>query len=172
MTKLDLKPSEFDNYYARYIDKLANETKLREGFEVGKHTLINFFTSIPTDKLTHRYQPEKWSIKEVLQHLIDTERIFMYRCFRIARRDTTALAGFDQNIYIKPSGATNKSIESLLSEFTINRANSISILNSLTDDDLTFLGNSNGGAMSARAAAFTIIGHDIWHMEVIQHKYL
>ncbi|MGH1383412.1 DinB family protein [Kordia sp.] len=172
MTKSDLNPSEFDAYYTRYIDKLSNETELRKGFETGKQHVINFFESIPEDKLTFRYQPNKWSIKEVFQHLIDTERIFMYRCFRIARHDATALAGYDQNVYVDPSKANDKSIESLLNEFTINRNNSISILNSLTDEDLSFIGNSNGGVMSARAAAFTIIGHDIWHMEVITNKYL
>ncbi|WP_299885812.1 DinB family protein [uncultured Lacinutrix sp.] len=172
MTKSDLKSSEFDEYYLRYIDKLSSKTELRKGFEYGKNTTINFFKSIPNEKLTYRYQSNKWSIKEVLQHLIDTERIFMYRCFRIARRDTTALSGYNQDIYINPSNANNKSIDSLLSEFTINRNNSISLLNSLTDENLSFIGNSNNSKMSARAAAFTILGHDIWHMEVIQNKYL
>lgn len=172
MTKLDLNPSEFDAYYLRYIDKLSNKTKLKKGFEVGKDKLIDFFKSIPKEKLTYRYQSEKWSVKEILQHLIDTERIFMYRCFRIARRDTTPLAGYDQDIYNTPSKADNKSIERLLNEFTLNRNHSISLLDSLTDEDLCFIGTSSGNAMSARAAAFTVIGHDIWHMEVIQDKYL
>ncbi|WP_296381443.1 DinB family protein [Winogradskyella sp.] len=172
MTKLDLNPSEFDDYYLRYINKLSNKTELRKGFKNGKDTLIDFFKSIPKEKLTHRYQPEKWSIKEVLQHLIDTERIFMYRCFRIARQDKTALAGYDQDEYITPSGADEKTIANLLNEFTTSRNHSISLLNSLTDDDLSFIGNSSGNAMSARAAAFTVIGHDIWHKEVIENKYL
>ena len=172
MTKLDLNPSEFDNYYLRYIDKLSHKTELRKGFADGEIALIDFIKSIPKEKLTYRYQPEKWSIKEVLQHLIDTERIFMYRCFRIARRDKTALAGYDQDIYIKPSEADTKSIDNLLSEFTANRKHSISLLNSLNYDDLSFVGNASECPLSARAAAFTVIGHDIWHMEVIQNNYL
>ncbi len=172
MIKSDLNISEFGTYYARYINTLTNETVLRKGFELGKEDIINFFTSIPNEKLTYQYQPEKWSIKEVLQHMIDTERIFMYRCFRIARRDTTPLAGYDQNIYADPSLANDKSIEDLLNEFTVNRTNSISILNSLTDEDLSFIGNSNGDALSARAAAFIILGHDVWHIEIIKDKYL
>jgi len=172
MTKLDLNPSEFDDYYFRYIDKLSNKTELRKGFAIGKDAVIDFFKSITKEKLTHRYQPEKWSIKEVLQHLIDTERIFIYRCFRIARRDTTALAGYDQDDYITASGADEKTIANLLNEFTTNRNHSIALLDSLTDEDMCFIGNSSGNIMSARAAAFTIIGHDIWHMEVIENKYL
>ena len=172
MNKLDINTTEFDNYYVRYIDKLSDKTTLRKGFKTGKENVIQFFRSIPKNKLEYRYEEEKWTIKEILQHLIDTERIFMYRCFRIARNDGTALAGFDQNIYIQPSKANGKSIEELINEFEINRNNSISLLNSLTDENLCFVGNSNGGNMSARAAAFTIIGHDIWHMEVIKQRYL
>ncbi len=96
----------------------------------------------------------------------------MYRCFRIARNDKTSLAGFDQNIYIEPSNAKNKSIQSLIDEFTSVRQSSIYLLNSLNDEDLNYIGFSNDAAMSARAAAFTIIGHDIWHMDVIKEKYL
>jgi uncharacterized damage-inducible protein DinB len=172
MLKSELKPAEFDSYYQRYIDKIADTVSLRNGFDEGKKALINFFTAIPKEKLNYRYQPEKWSIKEILQHLIDTERVFMYRCFRIARMDSTPLAGYDQNIYIMPSGANEKSLEDLLNEFIINRNNSIALLQNLTDDHLKFIGNANGGAMSARAAAFTIIGHDRWHMQVIKERYI
>ena len=172
MTRLDLDTAEYDVYYERYIDKLGNDTELRKGFEIGKQVVLNFFKNIPEDKLNYRYESGKWNIKEILQHLIDTERIFMYRCFRIARRDSTPLAGFDQNVYIDPSDADQKTIGELLQEFEINRNNSISLLVSLSDKNLTFIGNSNGGNMSARAAAFTIIGHDIWHMEVIKQRYL
>ncbi len=172
MNRLALNTTEFDNYYARYIDKLSEKTTLREGFKTGRENVIRFFRSIPENKLEYRYEEKKWTIKEILQHLIDTERIFMYRCFRIARNDTTALAGFDQNIYIEPSNANGKSIENLINEFEVNRNNSICLLDSLTDKDLCFMGDANGGNMSARAAAFTIIGHDIWHMEVIEQRYL
>lgn len=172
MTVKNLQSNEFDIYYERYIDKLKDNTSLIEGFIEGKNEIISFFKSLPNEKLNYKYQSDKWSIKEVFQHLIDTERIFMYRCFRIARRDRTALTGFDQNIYVSPSMANKKSIEDLLDEFTTNRNNSIALLKSLTEDDLCFIGNSNGANMSARAAAFTVIGHDIWHTEVIKQKYL
>ncbi|MBU3012160.1 DinB family protein [Polaribacter vadi] len=172
MKKQDLKLEEFDIYYKRYLDKLNNETALLQGFIDGKSNTIAFLKSISENKLDFKYQPKKWSIKEILQHLIDTERIFMYRCFRIARRDTVALAGYDQEIYNTPSKANNKSLDDLLNEFKINRNNSIALLQSLSNDDLCFIGNANGDKMSARAAAFIIIGHDIWHTDVIKNKYL
>ncbi len=84
----------------------------------------------------------------------------------------TSLAGFDQNSYIEPSGADDKTIDELLNEFIANRNNSIALLQELSDENLAFIGNANGAKISARAAAFTIIGHDIWHMEIIKERYL
>jgi len=168
----DLDILEYDEYYARYINKLSTELDLKEGFEIGMKKVIQFFETIPLNKQEYRYDEGKWSLKEVFQHLIDTERIFMYRCFRIARNDKTALAGFDQDVYIQPSGANSKSMDSLINEFKIVRQNSILFLNSVNNKQLGFIGNASGGNMSARAAAFTIIGHEIWHMDIIKERYL
>ncbi|WP_299185040.1 DinB family protein [uncultured Aquimarina sp.] len=172
MNSTDLSPKEYDEYYGRYIKKLSPQVSIIEGFEIGKDDVINFFESISPEKQEYRYDINKWSVKEVLQHLIDTERIFIYRCFRIARNDQTPLAGYDQNIYIDPSGANQKSMSELIGEFEIVRQSSISFLNSINDDQLMYIGNANGGDMSARAAAFTIIGHEIWHMDIIKERYL
>ena len=172
MIKKELQQEEFHEYYLRYIDKLSDETELISGFINGKSEVISFFKSIPEEKLEYRYQPEKWTVKEVFQHLIDTERIFMYRCFRIARNDKTNIEGFEQDDYVIPSEANTKSIENLLEEFKINRENSIMMLKSISEKNLSFVGASNGGVMSARSAAFTILGHDIHHTEVIKERYL
>lgn len=167
-----LNQNEFDSYFSRYINKTSKELSLKEGFGEGKKNVIQFFNSLPEDKLLYAYDVGKWSVKEVLQHLIDTERIFMYRCFRIARNDKTVLTGFDQDIYIKPSGANQKPLKALINEYSIVRDGFISLLNSVTDDQLCYIGNSNGAPMSARAAAFTMLGHEIWHMDIIKERYL
>jgi len=172
MRRGDLDESEFDPYYGRYISKNDKNITLIEGLELGFGSIINFFRSIPVKKFNYRYLPEKWSVKEIFQHLIDTERVFIYRCFRIARGDKTSLPGFDQNIFIEPSGANQKSLEILLEEFNSTRKSSISLINSLSDENLKSIGNANGGPMSARAAAFIITGHEIWHMEIIKEMYL
>ncbi|MEO0507413.1 MAG: DinB family protein [Bacteroidota bacterium] len=172
MTLKMLNTSEFDPYYKRYLDKLPEDIPLRESFHLGKTQVTQFFKAIPEAKQDFRYAPEKWTPKEVLQHLIDTERIFQYRCFRIARHDKTELAGFDQNIYVEPSMASNKTIEALVSEFIAVRDSSLALLNSLSDMDLAYIGVANNGDMSARAAAFVITGHEIWHMEIISERYL
>ena len=163
---------EHDAYYWRYIQKLSTSLELIDGFKMGLEDTFRFFQSIPEERQHYRYEKGKWTIKEVLQHLIDAERIFIYRCFRIARRDTTSLAGFNQEIYIEPSAANAKRMDQLLAEYLTGREQSISILQSITDEDLVFIGNANQAPMSARAAAFTIIGHDIWHMEIIKERYL
>ncbi len=172
MTIKQLKENEYHEYYGQYIFRLDKALDLREGFKTGKQAILQFFKGISEEKQNHRYAEGKWSIKEIFQHLIDTERVFMYRCFRIARNDETALAGFDQNIYMEPSNANQKSMDALLAEYETVRNASISLLNSLSDDNLRFIGNANESAMSARAAAFIIIGHEIWHREIIEERYL
>ncbi len=168
----EIQDREYDAYYARYIDQLLPDINLRDGFERGATATLHFFDDVPLDKLDYRYANGKWSIKEVFQHLVDTERIFIYRCFRIARNDPTPLAGFDQNNFIEPSGASNKSWRDLTLEYTTTRNASVALLNSLSNDDLQNVGSANGSAISARAAAAVIIGHDIWHTKIITERYL
>ncbi len=172
MIKQDLRPTEYNKYYARYIDKVLNATELKKGFVDDKKKVVDFFSSIPTNKLDFRYQPEKWNIKELLQHIIDTERIFMYRLLRIARKDKSPLAGYDQDVYIAPSEANNKSIEELLNEFTVTRLYSINLINSISDENLTNIGTASDTSISARACAFILLGHSIWHIEIIKERYL
>ncbi|QOD60727.1 DinB family protein [Polaribacter haliotis] len=172
MKKGTLKITEYNEYFARYINKVSNNTKLIPGFKEDKKMVIDFFSSIPKEKLEYRYQPEKWTIKEMLQHIVDTERIFMYRLLRIARKDTTALAGYEQDDYVDPSEANQKSLEELINEFTITRLYSINLINSISDENLKNLGTASGSTISARACAFILLGHSIWHIEVIKERYL
>lgn len=172
MIKKELKPTEYNEYYKNYIDKIDGNTKLISGFENDKKMVVDFFLSIPKEKLAYRYQPKKWTIKEVLQHIIDTERIFMYRFLRIARKDITELAGFNQDIYIEPSGANNKTLEALINEFTVTRLYSINLINSISNENLLNLGTASDSVISARACAFILLGHSIWHIEIIKERYL
>lgn len=168
----DLQPTEFAPYYKDYINKIPKDLPLIECYVSGMHKMSMFFSKIPKEKLNYRYAKGKWTIKEVFQHIIDTERVFMYRCFRIARHDKTSLSGFEQNDYILPSNANNKSIESLLEEYQTVRQSFIVLLKSFSDEDFNYEGNANGNAMTARAAAFIIIGHEIWHTDIIKERYL
>lgn len=172
MIKSAIKSNEHHEYYTRYLDLVDENTELISGYQKGKKVMLDLLNSIPEEKMSYRYQPEKWSINELIQHLIDAERIFMYRCFRIARNDKTALAGFEQDDYIKPSEADSKTKAEIIEEFSINRDNSIALLKSLSDKNLSFIGNANGGDASARSIAYTVLGHDIWHLQILKERYL
>ncbi|KAA5823602.1 DinB family protein [Algibacter amylolyticus] len=172
MKVTDLTANEYNPFYETYIAKVSNDITLLEGFIEAKTQVENFFKSIPLDKLEYRYAKDKWSIKEVFQHIIDNERVFMYRCFRIARHDKTPLAGYEQNDYILPSGANKKSMASLIEEYQVVRQNFIVLLKSLSSQDLEVIGTGSGSPMSARAAAFITLGHEIHHINIIKERYL
>lgn len=172
MTIKDLETTEYNTYYTRYINLVSKDVNLLEGFNEDYNMVIQFFQTIPAGKLNYAYAEGKWNIKEVFQHLIDTERVFQYRCFRIARHDKTPISGFEQDDYILPSNAKNKSLEALIDEFKSVRQSFIVLLKSLSEDDLKFIGNASGSDLSARAAAFMILGHSVWHIDVIKQYYL
>ena len=172
MKKSDLQTTEYNDYIAGYIAKVDANTELKAGFEINKKRVINFFTAIPENKLSYQYAPEKWTIKDILQHMIDTERIFMYRMLCIARNDKTAFPGYDQDRYITPAGANQKSLPQLLKEFTVTREYTINLVHSLTDKAFKNMGTVSNIPISARACAFTILGHNTWHIEIIKNNYL
>ena len=172
MPLTDLKPNEYNPYYQQFLDKIKDEGSLIECLQNGAKATVSFFNSLTDEQWMLRYAPEKWTPKEVLQHLIDTERIFSYRGLRIGRRDTTALAGFDQDIYVEPSGANAKSAEQLLEEYRITRDHTLSLAGSLSDEDLAALGHASDSPVSARAVFWITIAHEIWHIDIIKERYL
>lgn len=172
MIKKDLQLTEYSQYFGRYLKLVSDETALKTGLIADKKMVTEFFLSIPKDKLSYRYQVEKWTVKEILQHIIDTERIFMYRLLRIARQDKTPLIGFNQDIYIAPSQANNKSLTELLEEFTITRLYSINLINSISTKNLMNLAIADNENLSARACAFILLGHSLWHINIIKNRYL
>lgn len=172
MNVSDLTTSEYNAYYSTYITKIPNNTNLIEGFRSGQTQVTDFFKAIPNTKLEYAYAVGKWTIKEVYQHIIDTERVFMYRCFRIGRHDKTPLAGYNQDDYILPSNTNNKTLEDLQEEYQSVRQSSIVLLKSLSATNLKQTGMADNNTMSARAAAFIILGHEIHHINIIIDRYL
>ena len=171
MTKDDLKSGEFNPYYGSYIKKTSG-ISLKEGFKPSGDKTIAFLQSIPMDKLEFSYAEGKWTIKEVIQHIMDTERIFAYRALRIARQDQTPLPGFDQDNYILPSEANKRSIESLLNEFKAIKMATRTLFDSFSDEMLRSKGTASNSPVSVRAIGFIIMGHEIHHCEVIKERYL
>lgn len=120
----------------------------------------------------HRYAPGKWSIKEVVQHVIDSERVFTYRALRFARNDTTALPGFDENTYAPASEADRRSMDELLAEAAIVRSATIALYRSFTPEMLARQGSANGNTISVQALGWIIAGHAAHHLRIIHQRYL
>lgn len=166
-----LQANEFDSYYKNYINK-ASSDDIVEGLLSNLKTVVLFFKSIPDEKLEYRYAEGKWTIKEVLHHIIDTERIFSYRALRIAREDKTPLAGFEQDDYVVPAKSNERTLESLLDEFIAVRNATIILYKNFNESSLKHIGTASNASISVRAIGYIITGHENHHCEVIKERYL
>jgi hypothetical protein len=128
--------------------------------------------AVPEEKLSYRYAEGKWTIKEIMAHLIDDERIYAYRALRFARNDQTELPGFDQDDYAIESAANERSLDDLLEEFAAVRRSTIALFNSFDERVWTRSGVASGNVMSVRAAAYHIAGHELRHLNIIKERYL
>ena len=171
MLKQALKEGEYNSYYASYI-KLANDTALVAGLAENLTELVVRITALPEAKLDFRYAADKWTIKEIILHLIDTERVFTFRAMSFARKDKTHFPGFDQDAYVLPSKANLRSRDSLVKELKAVRMATISLLENMDDEMLSEVGTASGSPMSPRAAAFIIMGHGRHHFNIIDERYL
>ena len=143
-----------------------------EELEICLHEFIRFVQNIPMDKFDYRYAEGKWTIKDIIQHVIDTERIFAYRALRISRNDTTPLPGFEENDYVENTKANERGIQDLLAEFSAVRYATLFLFKSFSEEQLKRMGTASGTAISVRAIGFIIIGHQKHHQNVFQERYL
>ncbi|WP_163398845.1 DinB family protein [Flavobacterium fluviatile] len=165
----DLSTHEYSVFNATYV-KAATDKTLLEGLKHGLSQLLQFIENVPAEKLEYRYAEGKWTIKDIVLHMIDTERIFAYRALRISRGDKTPLPGFEENDYVPFAFANNRSIESLLDEYENARKATISFFESLNEEQLLFMGTASNTAISVRAIGFIITGHQNHHLRVISER--
>lgn len=163
-------PSEYLEYYDRYIRLVGDDVlrALREGVETTRRML----EPLPESRGDWRYAPGKWSIKEVMLHVTDTERVFSYRALRFARKDPAPLPGFDQDAWMPESGAPERTLRSLIDEHRAVRAATLAFFENLAPEAWERAGIANDARMSVRAAAFVIAGHEAHHQGVLREKYL
>ena len=171
MNASQLPIKEYAEYYFKYISVLEEITLLEE-LEISLHDFIHFVQNIPMDKFDYRYAEGKWTIKEIIQHVIDTERIFAYRALRISRNDKTPLPGFDENDYIDNTEANSRSIQALLTEFSAVRHATIYLFKSFSSNQLERMGIASNAGVSVRAIGFIMIGHQKHHQKVFEERYL
>src|SRR5690554_5883170 len=168
----ELNPSEYPPFYERYFSQLEMTMGLFQELEVSHHYFIKFVQDIPMDKHDYRYDTGKWTIKEIIQHLIDCERVFTYRVLRFSRNDSNELSGFDVDKYVANSMANQRHLKDLLMEFSLIRHTTLALFKSLDQEALSRTGKANGFEMSVRALGFMILAHQEHHKKVFAERYL
>lgn len=171
MNSNQLPVNEYSKFNATYIQALEN-VELFEELEISLHDFIKFVQNIPLDKFDYRYAEGKWTIKEIIQHIIDTERIFSYRALRISRNDKTPLPGFEENDYADNTDAKSRSIQDLLTEFSAVRHSNLLMFKSFSDEQLRRIGTASNHEISVRAIGFILLGHLKHHQRVFAERYL
>ena len=169
MSGIDL--SRVPAFYHNYIGLVA-ETDLKKAFQLHETELIQLLNGIPEEKWDHRYAEGKWSIKELVQHMIDAERIFCNRALRFARKDSTELPGFDENLFAETSGAAARNKKDLVDEMATVQKSSSQLFNSFDNEQMEQSGISNGKSIYVKAIGFIIIGHVIHHRNILLERYL
>lgn len=164
------RANEFHSYYKSYIDLVESEDFLKT-LQESTTTTLNLLNGLSDEQWNYRYAEGKWTVKEVLLHLIDAERIFAYRVLRIARGDQTPLAGFDQNEFIAAAKPESRSGQSIIKEYQTVRNATISLLENLDQAMLDQLGTASDSPASALAIAFIIVGHELHHGKVLRERY-
>ena len=161
---------EFAPYYGTYISKVV-DGDIVETLKSQIGPTIAYLRGIPEARAGHRYAEGKWSIREVVGHLCDAERIFTYRALRIARADTTPLAGFDENEFVKRARLDDRNFASMIAELEAVRGATIALFDGLFPEEWTRHGTASGKEVSARALAWITAGHELHHLEVLKSRY-
>lgn len=163
---------EYAPYAIMYIGLLPGDGLVLKQMEDNLRATRDFILSLPEEKLTYRYAEGKWTIKEILAHVVDDERIYTYRALRFARNDKTELPGFEQDEYTLHSGANERRVEDILEEFATVRAATLSLFNGLDEQALMRAGVADGNRATVRALAYHIAGHELRHVNIIRERYL
>lgn len=166
-----LSETEYNSYYKRYIDQ-ASQLPLLQGLAEGLLETHHFFDSIPKNKQEYQYAEGKWTPKEILLHLIDTERVFAYRALQFARAENVVLQGFDQDEFAANSYANTRSMANLLEEYIAVRTSTVALFTSFASETLLRKGVASDSILSVRAAGFIICGHEMHHIQVLTERYL
>lgn len=159
-------------YAKMYFDLTEDADDLLQSLEVNKNFIHDFILHLPEDKANYAYAEGKWTIKEIIGHMIDVERIFQDRVHRMGRMDKTDIPGFDHDMYVVSFDLSARSYEGLAKEFMTVRQSTIELFRNFQAPHLDFVGTANGNPLTARSAGWIMIGHTLHHAKVIREKYL
>lgn len=164
------EPGEYASFYETYISKVKGNDIVGI-LEAQRLQMAQLFAAHSERDGNFRYAPDKWTVKEVLGHVCDTERIFAYRALRIARGDQTPLSGFEQDDYVRGGNFAERTLADLAEEFGLVRAANISFFKSLHKDAWQRRGVANKNEVSVRALAFIVAGHELHHRLILEERY-
>jgi len=163
--------TDFQKYVQRYLDNIPSENWLEELKESGEKT-VEIYSNLSEEQSLFAYDEGKWTLKELLLHLSDTERVFQYRILAFARGEENGLPGFDEEIYAKNSFANERSLQSLLDEYKLVRKSSQIFLETLNPSALNNIGTANGNQISVETIGKLIVGHNFHHLNILEERYL
>ena len=164
-------PTEHAPEYSTYLS-LVPDGDIIQTLEQQIENSLSVLQNIPSDKANFRYAPDKWSVKELLGHLIDSERIFSYRALSFARNDQTSLPGYDQDDYVREGHFDTRNLADMVEEFATVRRATIQLFRPLNETEWLRHGKANENDVSVRALAYIIAGHELHHMGVLRSRYL
>lgn len=165
-------PEEYAPFYADYVQRAMAREDVLAALPKQVDEVCSALGNLTDTQALYKFGPTEWSIKEVVGHLNDVERVFSYRLLRIARGDQTPLPGFEQEDYIRAAGYDNVPLAELLNEFELLRRANILLISHLNDEAVSRLGTASGATISARALIYMLVGHVEHHMACIDEKYL
>jgi uncharacterized damage-inducible protein DinB len=166
------REGEFPPYAIMYIKLVPDDGLLLNHLKESFEKIRDFILSIPVEKFIYRYAENKWTIKEILVHIIDDERIYSYRALCFARNDKTELPGFEQDDYALFSNANDRSVENILNEYEAVRNATITLFNGFDETALLRQGIANKNKATVRALGYHLAGHELHHINIIKEKYL
>ncbi|MFT4025041.1 MAG: DinB family protein [Flavihumibacter sp.] len=161
----------YADFYASYV-QLAASDDLIKTLKKNRKKLLSLLAAIPSSKINYAYAAGKWTVKQMLQHMIDAERVFAYRALRIARFDTTPLPGFDENAWAEKADVTARGWNDMIKEFSELRKSNIRMISQFNKEQLAAEGTASGQTVSAAALCFVMAGHVKHHMNILQERYL
>jgi uncharacterized damage-inducible protein DinB len=163
--------NEFAPYYNTYVSKVDGDSVMTV-LEQQPAELRSMLAGVADDRGSYAYGEGKWSIKELLSHIIDGERIFAYRVLRVSRGDETPIEGFEQDDYIANANANNRPLDDLLSEFELTRQANLAMIRNISDEGSRRMGTASGVGVSARALVYIMAGHVTHHAAILKERYL
>lgn len=163
--------TEFQKYIQRYAELIPTENWMEELVNC-ENQILSIYSKLNEESALFKYAENKWSLKEILQHLIDCERIFQFRALSISRGETQNLPGFDEEIYAENSKADERRLTDLISEFSLVRSSSLILFKSFKKETLSNKGFANGNEISVENLGKLIVGHNLHHLNIIKKRYL